>query len=98
MSAAVSAVSSTNRIIVLIDRILDLKIDITQRYEDWHCIGRVIRSIFGDAGRKTFHQISQFYPHYSYEECDSKYDSILKSKHHYRYNRMIDIAAKYGVV
>lgn len=25
-------------------------------------------------------------------------DSILKSKHHYRYDRMIDITAKYGVV
>ena len=98
MSAAVSAVSSTNRIIAIIDRILDLEIDITQRYEDWYCIGCVIRSIFGDAGRNTFHQISQFYPNYSHEECDSKYDSILKSKHHYRYDRMIDIATKYGVV
>ena len=87
MSNAVSVIRSSTEVI-----------DITAVYDDWFCIGCVISSIFKESGRELFHKISQFYPGYTYAECDSKYSSILQHGYHYRYERVKQIAAKYGVV
>ena len=57
----------------------------------------LIKQMKGEQGRELFHEISQFYPGYTEEECDTKYDSIMKSYYHFRYNIIDEIASKYGI-
>lgn len=84
-------------ILELFQRVIAEKIDITSYYHDWFRIGCVIKDIHGESGRVLFHEISQFYPHYSEEECDKKYDSIIKGNYHYRFDIINEIAARYGI-
>lgn len=98
MSNAVSVIKSSTEVVECLMKAIDLSVDITAVYDDWFCIGCVISSIFKESGRELFHKISQFYPGYTYAECDSKYSSILQHGYHYRYERVKQIASKYGVV
>lgn len=98
MSHVASVIINTTEVIECLMKTIELAIDITAVYDDWFCIGCVISSIFKESGRELFHKISQFYPGYTHAECDSKYSSILQHGYHYRYERVKQIAAKYGVV
>lgn len=90
--------SQSKDIDTLLKKVISLKIDITQNYNDWFKIGCIIKDIYGSEGRLLFHGISQFYPDYSEEECDEKWESIIKGYYHFKYEFIMDLAKRYGVV
>lgn len=65
----------------LIQYIIDSKIDITNRYDEWIRIGFVIRNTIKDYkhGLSYFKKISQFYPNYNEDKCVEKYKSLYNS-------------------
>lgn len=66
------------RIVVKIE---NRQTDITAGYENWLQIGFALADGLGENGRSYFHRISRFYPRYTHQETDKKYDSCLKNKH-----------------
>lgn len=52
--------------------------DITADYGAWVKILTALAGEFGEAGRNYAHRISAFYPGYSQEETDRKYNNLLK--------------------
>lgn len=54
-------------------------IDITTTYQQWLRIGLALAAEFGEAGRQYFHEVSRFYPKYSYTETDKKYTTLLRN-------------------
>lgn len=87
-------------ILRMINRVVNSKTDITVESRDWITVGEVIKRYFGESGRSLFHEISQFYStdrfHYTYSECDEKFNQILKSKYTYGYERIFEVSRKYG--
>ena len=62
--------------ILIIDRIIKEKVDITEDYSDWISWGFGI-SQFGEKGREYFHKLSSLYPGYDKEDVDRQYDICL---------------------
>src|SRR5690606_4201544 len=54
------------------------KTDITETYRDWESIGLAFSFEYQEKGREYFHRVSQFYPGYSREDCDQKYNLCLE--------------------
>lgn len=54
--------------------------DITAGYDNWLRLGFAIESEFGESGRKYFHAISSYHPHYNQHECDHQYTHCLKHR------------------
>ncbi|WP_159467787.1 PriCT-2 domain-containing protein [Dyadobacter sp. 3J3] len=57
------------------------EIDLTPTYEKWLNVGFAFAAEFDEEGRKYFHQISQFHPNYSFEQCDEQYDRCVSRDH-----------------
>lgn len=55
----------------------------------------IIKNLFGENGREMFHQISQFYPAYDFEETDNLFSHCGKYLH--PSDRLLEIAGKYGI-
>jgi hypothetical protein len=80
---------------ILIDKVISFHIDITESYKDWFDIGVIIYQNFNEEGRGLFHEISSFYPNYTYEEADKQYSNCcgyLRKR-----DIFLQIAKKYGV-
>lgn len=56
------------------------RIDITSDYSVWINIGFAFADEFGETGRDLFHRISQFYPDYSFENCNKQFNNCMKAK------------------
>ncbi len=90
--------TNKQRIKELIDCINQKQIDITAVYRDWFAIGSIIKYMFEGEGRELFHQISQYYDGYDYDETDIKYTQILNGKdYHYKLLELFKIAESYGI-
>ncbi len=63
--------------IIVKDRIVQQKIDITAKRDDWLNIGFALAYDLGEGGREIYHEVSQFYPGYTREECDDQYTKCL---------------------
>lgn len=87
-------------ILRMIDHVVNSKTDITVKSRDWTTVGEVIKRYFGESGGYLFHRKSQFYStdrfHYTYLECDEKFNQILKSKYTYGYECIFEMSRKYG--
>lgn len=61
-------------------------------------IGCYLANAFKEEGRSKYHNVSQFYPKYSFKETDSQFSNCLNSKQ-YNFNskQILDIARKYGI-
>ncbi|MBQ3914278.1 MAG: PriCT-2 domain-containing protein [Paludibacteraceae bacterium] len=59
-------------------RIAQGGIDITREYEDWLKITFACASL-GEAAREPYHDICRFYPGYTRQECDQKFDNCLRT-------------------
>lgn len=81
----------------LVDRIVESRIDITESRPDWILICSVITNLFGEEGRNLFHQVSQFYPNYRFEENDRLYSDLLNGDYPGNSDNLFKIAAKYGI-
>lgn len=46
---------------------------------------------------EEFHPVSGFYPKYDYEETERLYLSVIRNSYHYNTDRLVEIAAKYGI-
>lgn len=62
----------------LIEAIREREVDITPTYDDWFLCLRSIASEFGADGREYAHAVSCYYPDYTYDETDKKYNAILR--------------------
>lgn len=88
------ATSESNTAKEIINEILSQKTDITESYKDWFSVGCIIANIYGEHGRKTFHDISQFSTKYNRVEADRQYNACLKTKYPYRIGSLIHIKNK----
>lgn len=64
---------------LVISRVLNKGIDLTEKYNDWLHIGFALAGAFREDGRALFHEVSRLYSGYDYEECDKKFDDCLKN-------------------
>ncbi len=62
----------------LVSAIEKNKLDVTKDYNDWRDVGFSLTCL-GEKGRDYFHRFSQFYHGYTKEECDLKFDNLLKT-------------------
>lgn len=53
-------------------------LDLTVHYHDWLKIGFALASL-GEAGREFYHRVSRLSGKYTWQECDTKFDQLLKS-------------------
>ena len=72
--------SRTYHVEVIINRIEEMKVDITVNYADWRNIGFALSHEFGEEGRTFFHRASQFHPEYCSSNCDKQFNHCLRSK------------------
>lgn len=72
---------SKHRVEVALQEIEFRQIDLTPTYEKWLQMGFAFAAEFNEEGRGYFHQISQFYSNYSFEQCDEQYDRCLRGDH-----------------
>ncbi len=75
-------ISKTNEEAVehLVQCIEATRTDVTASYDDWLKIGFALANEFGESGAYYFHRISKYYPKYTYEECEKKYQQCTKAK------------------
>lgn len=85
------------RIDELIEKVLQTQRDITVAYIDWFVICCILANRFNEEGRERFHQLSQFYPNYTREECDKKFSECLIRSCSYKSDRLFEIAKGYGL-
>jgi hypothetical protein len=91
------SMSKTQKVRKLIDYIVTSQKDITYHPSDWFTICWIIKCLFDEKeGRRLFHEVSRFYPRYTFEEADP-YFSNCHYLYPYNSDRMFEIAAKYGV-
>ena len=77
-SPAVGASSNLPAILAVVDAVEASGIDITPTYSEWLAIGFALVSELGEDGRQLFQRLSQFNPHYEYEETDRQYTHCIK--------------------
>lgn len=73
--------SKTDQIRTVVNRIVEMNIDITEGYDNWRNIAFGISLELGEEGRSIFHDISRFNAGYKYEECDKLYSYCIKRLH-----------------
>jgi len=70
--------SDLERVRSCIQQLKDRSIDLTADYNNWVVLGLAFTTL-GSWGRDLFHELSSICPDYDYQECDKKYDSLLKA-------------------
>lgn len=68
-----------HRVRILVEKIEQSRIDITNAYKDWYAIGRSLAAEFGENGREWYHLISRQSTKYKPQECDKQYDRCLQA-------------------
>lgn len=70
--------SMRKRVEMIIDKIVERQIDITEPVDNWMTIGTALSSEFGEAGRDYFHAVSQFHLLYSVRDTNYVFDCCLR--------------------
>ena len=73
-----NAFSDLEHLELVAGRIAQGGIDITSEYENWLKITFACASL-GEAAREPYHDICRFYPGYTRQECDQKFDNCLRT-------------------
>lgn len=73
-----NAFSDFEHLVLVAGRISEASIDITSGYEDWLKITFACASL-GEEAREPYHDICRFYPRYTRQECDQKFDNCLRT-------------------
>lgn len=71
------------------------KIDITETERQWYEIGVALADEFGEYGREFYHRVSRYYPKYSRQETDRKFDHCLV-QFGYAFGTFLHYAKEYG--
>lgn len=83
----------------IVRQIVDRKVDITGRYQQWLKVCFALCDKFGEAGRPYFHAISQFSELYSPKAADKQYNNCLKAgKSGITIKSFYFLAKEYGVI
>ncbi|WP_293052459.1 BT4734/BF3469 family protein [Paludibacter sp.] len=91
-------ISKIQKVRLLINHVIEGKIDITEKYGDWVKICCYLKNHFEkEEGRALFHKVSSFYSRYTYEETDEKFRSIQKGTYRPNSETLLEIASRYGV-
>lgn len=80
----------------IINKIVNSGKDVTEKYEQWFQIGCALANEFGEDGREMFDLMSQNYPKYSSEACDSFYTNCIANNHDYSIGTFFFWAGEYG--
>ena len=84
--------------IQVIYQIENKEINITGRYNDWINIIFSLIQIFGTDARKYIHQVSRFFPAYTYEETEQKISDCMNSQGEgITKNTFFHYAKQYGI-
>ena len=81
----------------ILNKVIDCKVDITERYVDWFKICCIIKNRFGEDGHSLFHEVSKFYPKYCSDVADRMYSSIKQDEYRCNSNALIEIVERYGI-
>ncbi len=76
-----STASVRTKVEACITEIERSKTDITSSYAAWFEIGCSFVAEFGEDGRKYFHQVSQFHPHYSYTKTNMQFNNCINGSY-----------------
>lgn len=71
--------TTRQRLVRCIGRLQSAAIDLTDQYEKWVEIGLAFASM-GDEGRIYFHQVSSLNSAYDYQQCEVKFNELLKNR------------------
>jgi hypothetical protein len=93
----VKAKSKSDMVREILGKVIESKIDITDKYEDWFKICCIIKNLFGEDGRSMFHDVSKFNSNYCLEMADKKYSSYREGECLYNSNNLIEIVNRYGI-
>lgn len=78
-------------------RIAQGGIDITSEYEDWLKITFACAGL-GEAAREPYHDICRFYPGYTRQECDQKFDNCLRTgRGDITLGTLMELAKRHGI-
>lgn len=67
------------QVIECVARLQSVGVDLTDQYETWVEIGLAFASL-GDEGRIYFHQVSSQSSKYDYQQCEAKFNELLKNR------------------
>ena len=78
-------------------RIVQDGIDITRDYPDWVRVTFACASL-GEAAREPYQDICRFYPRYTREECDEKFDNCLRTgRGDITLGTLMELAKRHGI-
>lgn len=81
-----------------VNKVCDHQIDMTGSYNDWVEIGFSLADL-GEQGRKYFHAVSQFYSSYDQNQCDHKFDELLRNRNgKIKIGTFFHICKDYGII
>lgn len=86
-----------NNVIRIVNELYRKGINITENYENWFIVGRVLAHELGEVGRSYFHALSSLSSKYDTKECDHKFDK-LKHTHFSPLGTFYTIAKDYGIL
>lgn len=82
---------------LVVNRIIDGKVDITNNYSDeWLLVGFSLATL-GEPGREFFHAVSQINENYNEADTNSKFNNFIKTTRFKNPAKFFSIAKKYGV-
>ena len=78
-------------------RIVQDGIDITRDYPDWVRVTFACASL-GEAAREPYHDICRFYPGYTRQECDQKFNNCLRTgRGDITLGTLMELAKRHGI-
>lgn len=85
------------KVLELVRKIANRRIDITESYEDWLRCGQALANEYGKEGLGKFHMISMYSDKYDPWECDRQFNSCLKCCKYVTIKTFFYICKKHGV-
>lgn len=70
---------NSSRIAKIAKELYSKRINVTENYDDWFVIGRVLAHELGESGRSFFHALSSLSTKYNRSECDKKFDKFKRT-------------------
>ncbi len=87
---------SLDRAEYVVEQIVEKGIDLTQDYNSWMEIGMCF-SVFGEAGRQLFHEVSQFHENYRSSETNKKFDNFIRTSNFKTAAKFFKMAKERGI-
>ena len=97
MKDSLNSFTDLEHLVLVAGRISEAGIDITSEYEDWLKTTFACASL-GEAAREPYHDICRFYPGYTRQECDEKFDNCLRTgRGDITLGTLFELAKRHGI-